>query len=127
MKFAEVLMIETRVVEEARVRADVNSAHIRALKARLREKKNCCQERIPFVSGEGSFSNHGGERREWNKEQSSDEKIQGHMTGRTARIIISTTLFVEESPKAVEIPAAHDEVSSVVVLDVVSIAHYSPS
>ncbi len=44
MKFAEVLIIETRVVEEARVRADVKSAHIRALKARLREKNNCCQE-----------------------------------------------------------------------------------
>lgn len=60
MKFADVLIIETRVVEEARVRAEVNSAHIRALKARLREKKNCCQER---VSG-GSFSMSGGKRRE---------------------------------------------------------------
>lgn len=46
MKFAEVLIIETRVVEDARVRAEVKSAHIRALKARLREKKNCCQERV---------------------------------------------------------------------------------
>lgn len=46
MKFAEVLIIETRVVEEARVNAEVKSAHIRALKARLREKKNCCQERV---------------------------------------------------------------------------------
>lgn len=32
-------MMETRVVEVARVRAAVKSAHIRALKARLREKK----------------------------------------------------------------------------------------
>ena len=37
--------METRVVEEARVKAEVKSAHISALKARLREKKNCCQER----------------------------------------------------------------------------------
>ena len=48
------------MVEEARVRAEVNSAHIRALKARLREKKNWCQER---VSG-GSFSMSRGKRRE---------------------------------------------------------------
>ena len=46
MKFAEVLIIETRVVEEARVKAEVKSAHIRALKARLREKNNCGQERV---------------------------------------------------------------------------------
>ena len=32
-------MIDTRVVEEARVRAAVKSAHMRALKARLRRKK----------------------------------------------------------------------------------------
>ena len=41
MKFALVLMMETRVVEEARVRAAVKSVHIMALKARLRRKKNC--------------------------------------------------------------------------------------
>jgi len=40
MKFADVLMMETRVVEEARVRAVVKRAHIRALKARLRAKKD---------------------------------------------------------------------------------------
>ena len=40
-KFDEVLMMETRVVEEARVRAAVKRAHIRALKARLRRKKVC--------------------------------------------------------------------------------------
>lgn len=44
MKLAEVLIIETRVVEEARVRADVKSAHIKALKARLSEKKTCRQQ-----------------------------------------------------------------------------------
>ncbi len=43
--------METRVVEEARVRAEVKRAHIRALKARLREKKNWWEE---LVSG-GSF------------------------------------------------------------------------
>ena len=36
--------------------------------------------------------------------------------GRTARITTSTNLFVAESPNAVEIPEAHEEVSSVVVL-----------
>ena len=36
--------------------------------------------------------------------------------GRTARISISTNLFAAESPNAVEIPEAHEEVSSVVVL-----------
>ena len=36
--------------------------------------------------------------------------------GRTARMSISTTGFVEESPKAVEIPEAQEDVSSVVVL-----------
>ena len=47
-----------------------------------------------------------------------------HGRGRTARISISTILFVEESPTAVEIPAAHEEVSSVVVLlSFVSIVH----
>ncbi len=40
-KLDEVLMMETRVVEEARVRAEVKRAHIRALKARLRRKKVC--------------------------------------------------------------------------------------
>lgn len=39
MKFEEVLMMETRVVEVARVRAAVKRAHMRALKARFREKK----------------------------------------------------------------------------------------
>ncbi|KAL9040898.1 MAG: hypothetical protein Q9214_004301 [Letrouitia sp. 1 TL-2023] len=39
MKFELVLITETRVVEDARVRAAVKSAHIRALKARLRRKK----------------------------------------------------------------------------------------
>jgi hypothetical protein len=37
-KFVEVFRMETRVVEELSVRARVKSAHIRALKARLREK-----------------------------------------------------------------------------------------
>jgi len=39
IKLEEVLIMETRVVEEARVRAAVKRAHIRALKVRLREKK----------------------------------------------------------------------------------------
>ena len=39
MKLEEVLMMETRVVEVARVRAVVKRAHINALKARLRRKK----------------------------------------------------------------------------------------
>ena len=34
-------MMETRVVEEARVRAEVKRVHIRALKARLRAKNSC--------------------------------------------------------------------------------------
>jgi len=38
MKLEEVLMMETRVVDVARVRAAVKRAHIRALKARFREK-----------------------------------------------------------------------------------------
>lgn len=38
MKLEEVLMMETRVVDVARVRAAVKSAHMRALKARFREK-----------------------------------------------------------------------------------------
>ena len=38
MKFEDVLIMETRVVEVARVRAVVKRAHIRALKARLRRK-----------------------------------------------------------------------------------------
>ena len=49
------------MVEEARVKAEVKSAHIRALKARLREKKNCCRERVS-----GGFSRHGGKRRDGN-------------------------------------------------------------
>lgn len=42
--------METRVVEDARVRAEVKRAHIRALKARLRRKKSCEVENIsePF-------------------------------------------------------------------------------
>lgn len=40
-KLDEVLMMETRVVEEARVRAEVKRAHIKALKARFRRKKDC--------------------------------------------------------------------------------------
>lgn len=64
MKFAEVLIIETRVVEEARVKADVKSAHIRALKARLRAKNNCPQER---VSGDFSLNK---ERRDENRTRS---------------------------------------------------------
>ena len=40
-KFDEVLRIETRVVEECSVRARVKRVHIKALKARLREKKIC--------------------------------------------------------------------------------------
>ena len=39
MKFALVFMMETRVVEDARVRALVKRAHIRALKAKFIEKK----------------------------------------------------------------------------------------
>jgi hypothetical protein len=39
MKFALVLIIDTRVVDEARVRAFVKRNHIRALKARFMEKK----------------------------------------------------------------------------------------
>jgi len=39
MKFADVLMMDTRVVDSARVRAAVKSAHMRALKARLSRKK----------------------------------------------------------------------------------------
>lgn len=125
MKFAEVLIIETRVVEEARVKAEVKSAHIRALKARLREKKTWCQER---VSG-GSFMSERRDESE-HKKNSSDEQVkstwgQDDGGGRTARISISTTLFVEERPKAVEIPEAHEEVSSVVVLRSLGFAHPS--
>lgn len=68
-------MIETRVVEEARVRADVKSAHIRALKARLREKKNCCQGRFR--------QRRGGKRREVNKKLGSDGRYQGAHGDRT--------------------------------------------
>ena len=39
-KLAEVLKMETRVVVP-RVRARVKRTHMRALKARLREKKSC--------------------------------------------------------------------------------------
>ncbi len=67
MKFAEVLIIETRVVEEARVRADVKSAHIRALKARLREKNNCCQESALAAV---FFDNRGRMGREWDEKHS---------------------------------------------------------
>lgn len=38
-KLEEVLRMETRVVEVCRVRARVKRIHMRALKARLREKK----------------------------------------------------------------------------------------
>lgn len=38
------------------------------------------------------------------------------MEERTTRITISTSLFVAERPNAVAIPEAHEEVSSVVVL-----------
>ncbi|KAL9136684.1 MAG: hypothetical protein Q9175_002108 [Cornicularia normoerica] len=110
MKFAEVLIIETRVVEEARVKAEVKSAHIRALKARLREKKTWCQERVSggsFMSERVDGSEH--------KKNISTERVkstwgQDDGGGRTARISISTTLFVEERPKAVEIPEAHEEI-----------------
>lgn len=37
-------MMETRVVEEARVRAEVKRAHMRALKARFRRKNICAIE-----------------------------------------------------------------------------------
>lgn len=39
MKLVDVLTMATRVVDEARVSAVVNRAHIRALKARFRRKK----------------------------------------------------------------------------------------
>lgn len=42
-KLDEVLMIETRVVEVARVRALVNKVHIIALKRRLRMKNSCAE------------------------------------------------------------------------------------
>ncbi|KAL8935996.1 MAG: hypothetical protein Q9216_005158, partial [Gyalolechia sp. 2 TL-2023] len=40
-KLDEVFTMETRVVEDARVRAEVKSAHMSALKARLSRKKSC--------------------------------------------------------------------------------------
>jgi hypothetical protein len=42
IKFAEVLMMLTRTVEDPRVRARVKSPHITALKMRLSAKKSCC-------------------------------------------------------------------------------------
>ena len=39
MKFADTFIMETRVVDSARVRAEVKSAHIRALKRRFKRKK----------------------------------------------------------------------------------------
>lgn len=41
MKLAEVLMTETRTVEDARVRARVKSPHMMALKRRFMPKKAC--------------------------------------------------------------------------------------
>ncbi len=93
MKFALVLMMDTRVVEEARVRALVKSAHIRALKARLREKKSC---------------KSGGSAEFVSKDQ--------HFRTLTARIRYSTNLLEEERLSEVEIAEAQEEVSSVVVL-----------
>ena len=61
--------METRVVEEARVRADVKRAHIRALKARLRAKKNCCRAGLS-----GWFLRHRGKRRERKMKRNDDEK-----------------------------------------------------
>lgn len=41
MKLEDVLMMDTRVVDEARVSAAVKSAHMRALKVRLSRKQIC--------------------------------------------------------------------------------------
>jgi hypothetical protein len=46
MKLALTLMMETRVVESPRVRAAVKSAHMRALKRRLRPKKVARRRRL---------------------------------------------------------------------------------
>ena len=58
-------MMETRVVEEARVRAEVKRAHIRALKARFREKKSWRGRRGRGLVGFLSFrmKDEGGEKR----------------------------------------------------------------
>ncbi len=53
MKFAEVLMMETRVVEEERVRAAVKSVHIRKLKKRLSVKKDLGDGTVSRVGGMG--------------------------------------------------------------------------
>ena len=118
MKFAEVLIMETRVVDEARVKAEVKSAHIRALKARFREKKNCCQEHVSGrpSSMEGKDDRGTSRIRQCFRRKDAVAHMAQDNKGRTARISISTTLLVEESPNALEIPEAHEEVSSVVVL-----------
>lgn len=75
------------------MRAEVKSAHIRALKARFMEKKNC-----DYPSMRPSLFGGGG----------------GGL--RTARMRNSTNLLSEERLRDVEMAEAQEEVSSVVVL-----------
>lgn len=109
MKLDEVLTMETRVVEEARVRAAVKSAHIRALKARLRVKKscgNCVGGVICFWKGGG-----GGEGGEWGR-----EKVGRGKTGLTPRIRNSTGLLLGERCRELDIALDQEVVRCVVVL-----------
>jgi hypothetical protein len=96
MKFAEVFMMLTRTVEEARVRARVKRPHIMALKRRLHPKKSYGPSEY-FVMKER-------------------DGVRGR---RTPRIVYSTILLEALRPKASAIELDHDAVSVVVVLHIV--------
>lgn len=99
-------MMETRVVEEERVRAVVKSVHIRKLKRRLSVKKDCGGK------GEGLLvRGFGGGGRNRGKEG-----------GRTARIRNSMNALWGERERKEDIAAAQEDVSSVVVLDILILA-----
>ena len=106
MKFDDVLTIDTRVVDVARVRALVKNVHMMALKARLRAKKICARERV------------GVSRWGLSLEKGRNGALVDGWGERTARIKNSTILFVGERPMGVALAMAlaHVAVSSVVVL-----------
>ena len=96
MKFAEVFMMLTRTVEEARVRARVKRPHIMALKSRLHPKKSYGSSEY-FVIEER-------------------DEVRGR---RTPRIVYSTILLEALRPKARAIELDQEAVSVVVVLHIV--------
>lgn len=101
MKFADVLIMLTRTVDDASVRARVKSPHIMPLKTRLRTKKNWWRGSCEYLG----FSIALRGKDDW-----------GHGGVHTPLTRYSMNLFGSARPNRWDSPSAHEVVSVVVVL-----------